>query len=169
MSVPTSCRYRDVVTDAVFIEAARPDELTAVRTLFREYAASLPFALDFQNFDDEVAKLPGDYAPPRGALLVARIAGAVAGCVGLRGLDEPRCELKRLYVRPSQRGTGLGRQLAEAAIAEARRLGYRAIRLDTLPGMDTAQALYAGLGFVDVAPYTANPVPGARFLELELS
>ena len=140
-----------------------------MQALFHEYAASLSVNLDFQNFDEEVARLPGDYAPPRGALLVARAEGAVVGCVGLRGLGELTGELKRLYVRPSQRGTGLGRRLAEAAVAEGRRLGYRTIRLHTLPGMEAAQALYADLGFVKVAPYTANPVPGARFLELDLS
>jgi putative acetyltransferase len=156
------------VPDAAIIEPARRDELEAVRTLFREYEASLPFRLDFQNFDEEVATLPGDYAAPRGALLVARAEAEVAGCVGLRGLDSLTGELKRLFIRPSQRGTGLGRRLAEAALAEGRRIGYRTIRLDTLPGMEAAQALYAELGFVDVAPYTANPVPGARFLELEL-
>jgi putative acetyltransferase len=135
-----------------------------VRVLFREYAAALPFALDFQDFDREVAELPGAYAPPRGALLLAR----AAGCVGLRPIDQTTCELKRLYVRPSARGTGLGRRLAEAAIAHARRLGYARIRLDTVPGMDSAQSLYERLGFREIAPYRPNPIPGARFLELEL-
>jgi putative acetyltransferase len=104
-------------------------DLEEIRTLFREYAASLPFALDFQNFDRELAELPGAYAPPRGALLLAR----GAGCVGLRPIDETICEMKRLYVRPSARGTGLGRRLAEAVVAEARRLGYLHMRLDTVP------------------------------------
>jgi GNAT superfamily N-acetyltransferase len=139
-------------------------DLEEVRTLFREYAASLPFALDFQDFDRELADLPGAYAAPRGALLLAR----GAGCVGLRPLDETTCEMKRLYVRPSARGTGLGRRLADAVIAEARRLGYAHMRLDTVPGMDSAQFLYERLGFHEIPPYRPNPIPGARFLELEL-
>ena len=139
-------------------------DVEEVRLLFDEYAASLPFALDFQDFDREVADLPGAYAPPRGALLLA----SGAGCVGLRPIDETTCELKRLYVRPSARGLGLGRRLAEAVIAEARRLGYARMRLDTVPGMDSAQSLYERLGFREIAPYRPNPVPGARFLELEL-
>jgi len=139
-------------------------DLDEIRTLFREYAASLPFALDFQDFDRELAELPGAYAPPHGALLLAR----GAGCVGLRPIDETTCELKRLYVRPSARGTGLGRRLAEAVVAEARRLGYEEMRLDTVPGMDSAQSLYERLGFREIPPYRPNPIPGARFLELQL-
>jgi putative acetyltransferase len=139
-------------------------DLDEIRTLFREYAASLPFALDFQDFDRELAELPGAYAPPHGALLLAR----GAGCVGLRPIDETTCELKRLYVRPSARGSGLGRRLAEAVVAEARRLGYEEMRLDTVPGMDSAQSLYERLGFREIPPYRPNPIPGARFLELQL-
>ena len=139
-----------------------------VRALLRAYAASLPFELDFQDFDRELAGLPGAYAPPRGALLVARIGGAVAGCVALRPLAGDSCEMKRLFVLPSARGTGLGRRLATAIVTEARRLGYARMRLDTTPGMETAQALYEELGFVETEPYTHNPVPGTRFLELEL-
>jgi putative acetyltransferase len=139
-------------------------DLEEVRTLFREYATSLPFALDFQDFDRELADLPGAYAAPRGALLLAR----GAGCVGLRPLEETTCEMKRLYVRPSVRGTGLGRRLAEAVVAEARRLGYAHMRLDTVPGMDSAQTLYERLGFHEIPPYRPNPIQGARFLELEL-
>jgi putative acetyltransferase len=156
------------VTARESIGPAHPDELDVVRALLHEYAASLSIELDFQGFDDELATLPGPYAPPGGALLVARAAGSVIGCVGVRGLDESVCEMKRLYVRSSQRGTGLGRRLAEASIAEARRLGYRAMRLDTLPEMWAAQALYEQLGFRDVAPYRVNPVPRTRFLELQL-
>ena len=139
-------------------------DIDEIRTLFREYADSLPFALDFQGFDRELAELPGSYARPRGALLLVR----GAGCVGLRPLDESTCEMKRLYVRPSARGAGIGRLLAEAAIAEARRLGYERMRLDTTPGMETAQALYSELGFREIEPYRLNPVPGTRFLELPL-
>lgn len=139
-------------------------DVDEVRRLFREYAASLPFALDFQDFDRELAELPGAYTPPRGILLLAR----GAGCVGLRPIDETTCEMKRLYVRPSARGTGLGRRLAEAVVAEARARGYAQMRLDTVPGMDAAQALYEQLGFHDIPPYRPNPIAGARFLALEL-
>ena len=139
-------------------------DVDEARALFREYAASLPFALDFQGFDRELAEFPGDYAPPRGALLLAR----GAGCVGLRPLDATTCELKRLYVRPPARGTGLGRRLAEAIVAEGRRLGYQRMRLDTVPGMAAALSLYAELGFREIPPYRTNPNPGAVFLELEL-
>jgi GNAT superfamily N-acetyltransferase len=139
-------------------------DVEEVRTLFREYAASLPFPLDFQDFDRELAELPGSYAPPRGVLLLARSAG----CVGLRPIDETTCELKRLYVRPAARGTGLGRRLTEAVVAEARGLGYAHMRLDTVPGMEAAQLLYEHLGFHEIPPYRANPIPGARFLELQL-
>jgi GNAT superfamily N-acetyltransferase len=157
------------VTESVIIDAARPTDLPTVRALLREYAASLPFDLDFQGFDDELAMLPGAYAPPRGALLVARADTEIVGCVGVRALDEDTCEMKRLYVLSSQRGTGLGRRLAEASITEARRLGYRTMRLDTVPGMEAAQAIYGRLGFRNAEPYTANPVPGTRFLQLDLS
>ena len=139
-------------------------DVDEVRALLQEYAASLPFALDFQGFEDELAELPGAYAPPHGALLLAR----GAGCVGLRPIDETTCELKRLYVRPSARGTGLGRRLTKEIIAEGRRLGYGRMRLDTVPGMAAALSLYAELGFREILPYRANPIAGAVFLELEL-
>jgi len=139
-----------------------------VRALLREYAASLAFELDFQDFDRELAELPGAYAPPRGALLVARVDDRPAGCVALRPLADDICEMKRLFVQPSARGLGLGRRLATAVVAEARRLGYARMRLDTTPGMESAQALYAELGFVEIPPYTHNPVQGTRFLELEI-
>ena len=139
-----------------------------VRALLRAYAASLPFKLDFQDFDRELAELPGAYAPPRGALLVARVGGVPAGCVALRPFSDGVCELKRLFVRPEARGLGLGRRLATAIVSEARRIGYARMRLDTTPGMGTAQALYEELGFAETAPYRHNPVPGTRFLELVL-
>lgn len=150
------------------IRAITPGDLGDVRTLFEEYAASLPFDLGFQQFELELAGLPGDYVPPRGALLIARADGTAVGCVALRPLGPRTCELKRLYVRPETRGSGAGRALTERALEEARSIGYRQIRLDTLPGMERAQALYLTLGFRDVAPYTDNPIAGARFLELEL-
>ena len=143
-------------------------DLDDIRTLLREYEATLAFPLDFQQFDREVAELPGAYAPPRGALLLARQGEAAAGCVAVRRIEPEICELKRLYVRPEARGTGLGRRLAEAALAEARRLGYRHIRLDTVPGMQAAQSLYEQMGFREIDPYTTNPVAGTRFLELDL-
>ena len=150
------------------VREAQPDDLGDVRRLLIAYANALPFALDFQDFDDELATLPGRYAPPGGTLLVGSIDGVVVGCVGVRRLDDETCEMKRLFVGEHTRGSGLGRVLAEASIDAARRLGYRRMRLDTVPGMETAQALYARLGFAEIDPYTVNPVPGARFLELEL-
>jgi len=151
----------------VLVSAAAVSDLAEVADLLREYAASLTVSLDFQDFDREVAELPGGYAPPSGALFVARLDGAAVGCIALRRIDDVTCELKRLYVRPRTRGAGVGRRLVDAALAEARRLGYARIRLDTLPGMETAQRLYAELGFREIDPYTRNPVPGTRYLELE--
>jgi ribosomal protein S18 acetylase RimI-like enzyme len=145
-----------------------PSDLNGVRALFEEYAASLPVSLDFQGFDQELAGLPGAYAPPRGALLVAQSAGEVVGCVALRPLDDTTCEMKRLFIRPSQRGTGLGRRLVHEIVARGRDLGYERMRLDTGPWMTAAQALYTEAGFREIPQYTVNPVPGALFLELEL-
>lgn len=150
------------------IAHADTEDLPEVRALLAEYADGVGVPLDFQDFDREVAELPGAYAPPRGALLVARAGGTAAGCVALRPLDDETCEMKRLFVRPAARGLGLGERLAVAVLAEARRLGYRRMRLDTLPTMAPAQTLYERLGFRDIEPYTDNPVAGTRFLELEL-
>lgn len=143
-------------------------ELEDVRALLREYAESLPFALDFQDFDRELEELPGAYAPPRGALLVAHVKGKPVGCVALRPLIGGTCEMKRLFVRPSARGHGLGRLLATAVVDEARGRGYTHMRLDTTPGMESAQLIYEELGFQTTEPYTHNPVPGTRFLQLDL-
>jgi GNAT superfamily N-acetyltransferase len=146
-----------------------PDDADLVRRLFREYADGLGVDLCFQDFGSELRDLPGRYAPPRGRLLLAWQAGEAVGCVALRGLDDARCEMKRMYVRPSGRGTGAGRRLAEAVIGEARAAGYRSVCLDTLPTMTAAHALYASLGFGPIGPYTFNPVEGTKFLGLELA
>jgi ribosomal protein S18 acetylase RimI-like enzyme len=148
--------------------ASGPADIEAVRALFEEYAASLGVDLGFQGFDDEVAELPGAYRPPGGVLLLARDAGEAVACVGVRPLDGDACEMKRLYVSPTRRGSGLGRRLVDEALAWARTAGYLAMRLDTLPSMAAASALYDAMGFREIAPYYENPVPGARFLELEL-
>lgn len=139
--------------------------------LLRAYEQGLGVSLCFQDFEAEIASLPGDYAPPGGTLILARAAeGRLVGTVALRCLDavERTAEMKRLYVAPAGRGQGLGRRLAERVLQEARRLGYRAVRLDTLPQMREAQALYAALGFRDIANYNGNPIAGSRFLEKTL-
>jgi ribosomal protein S18 acetylase RimI-like enzyme len=149
-------------------QASSPEDVAMARDLFEEYQQSLGFSLCFQNFDAELASLPGAYAPPGGRLLLAFAGAAPAGCVALRALEEGICEMKRLFVRPAFRGTRLGRRLAEAVLAEAREAGYRAIRLDTLPSMRAAQALYSSLGFRDIPPYNDHPLEGTRFLEAAL-
>jgi len=144
-------------------------QLEAVRALFLDYAQSLGFSLCFQGFDEELRTLPGMYAPPRGRLLLAMEGDAPAGCVGLHEWDAQIAEMKRLYVRPAFRGRGLGRILTDAALADARALGYRSIRLDTIPTlMQPAIALYRELGFREIPPYRDNPIPGALYLELHL-
>ena len=159
-----------MVAERPEIVGARWDrEVEAVRALFQEYAASLEFDLGFQGFDDELAGLPGAYAPPGGRLLLLRAGGEDVGCGALRPLDaDGVCELKRLYVRPAARGSGGGRALLERLLDEARVIGYRRMRLDTVPGMEAALALYRSVGFEPIEPYVHNPVPGATFLELDL-
>lgn len=151
------------------IQATSAAEIEEARKLFEEYHAWLGLNLCFQNFDAELASLPGDYVPPYGCLLLATEAGRTGGCIALRKLEDDVCEMKRLYVRPDFRGTGLGRQLAETLIETAREIGYERMRLDTLPGkMDRAIAMYRRLGFKDIEPYYFNPVEGAAFMELDL-
>ena len=149
-------------------QASAPEQIAAARELFLEYQAALGIDLSFQGFAEEVASLPGCYAPPGGRLLLARAEDRWAGCVALRSIDAARCEMKRLYVRPGHAGRGIGRTLVLALLDEAKSIGYRVMVLDTLPQMKAAQHLYESLGFRDTAPYRFNPVPGTRFLEREI-
>ena len=155
-------------SDLVIAPAHEPPFLEDARLLIQEYAASLSFDLGFQNLDDEIATLPGPYAPPRGCLLVARSRDRSVGCVAVRALDRDTAELKRLWLRPDARGMGAGRKLVTRAVDDAHAMGYVRIRLDTTPEMGAAQALYRSLGFVDIDAYRPNPVPGTTYLELRL-
>lgn len=143
-------------------------QLSQVREIFHEYQQSLGIDLCFQNFEKELADLPGQYAPPQGRLYLAIVSGEVAGCAALRPFPGNQCEIKRLYVRPQFRGKNLGKLLANKVIAEARQIGYRQMLLDTLPTMTAAQELYISLGFRDTAKYCNNPIEGARYMCLEL-
>ncbi|MDO8768069.1 MAG: GNAT family N-acetyltransferase [Burkholderiaceae bacterium] len=149
-----------------------PQQIDATRLIFREYAAGLGIDLCFQNFDAELATLPGDYAPPRGALLLAWVNGEVAGCCALRPIDNcdyvNAAEMKRLYVRPAFRGLGLGRQLAQAILDTAQLIGYDSVLLDTLNDMEIARAMYTELGFKEIPPYYHNPLAGAHYLKADL-
>lgn len=148
--------------------AATSDDLAHVRRLFRDYAVSLDVSLCFQDFDGELAGLPGSYAPPRGRLVLAWRSGEPAGCVGLRPLDDNVCEMKRLYVPPDHRGFAVGRVLATSVIDAARDIGYAAMRLDTLSRLEAAIALYKTLGFVEIPAYYDNPLDGVRYFEKRL-
>jgi ribosomal protein S18 acetylase RimI-like enzyme len=151
------------------LEDASAEDLAQVRRLFRAYADWLAVDLCFQGFERELAELPGAYAPPAGRLLVARVGGEVAGCVGLRPLEPGVCEMKRLWVEPGFAGHGIGRALAEAIVEAARTIGYERMRLDTIPErMPAAQRLYASLGFQEIPPYYDNPLAGVVMLELTL-
>jgi putative acetyltransferase len=150
------------------IPAFTAADVETVRELFREYERSLGVDLDYQGFEEELATLPGRYAPPRGRLLIAWDGDEVGGCVALRSFGDDLCEMKRLYLRPSSRGKGVGRALAMRAIDEARAIGYRAMRLDTLPTMSEARALYESLDFRRIPPYYPSPVPGTLYMERTL-
>lgn len=165
-SLPASSAVKDF--QLTYAESLQ--QIAIVRELFLEYAQSLGFSLCFQGFDEELAELPGDYAPPRGRLLLASFGDQAAGCAALHSIAVDSCEMKRLYVRPQFRGRGLGKILAEQIIADARQMGYRRLRLDTVePKMKTAVAMYRRLGFREIAPYRPNPIEGALYMELELS
>ena len=158
-----------LLSECELAEAATAEDVAQVRRLFRAYADWLEVDLCFQNFERELADLPGRYAPPVGRLLIARVAGEVVGCVGLRPLGPGVCEMKRLWVEPGFGGRGIGRALAERIVAEAREIGYQRMRLDTIPAlMPAAQHLYAALGFREIPAYYHNPLPGVVMLELDL-
>lgn len=150
-------------------QATTQTDLDQARELFKEYEASLGISLCFQNFAEELANLPGDYAPPRGRLLLAREFDQVVGCVALRPVGPTTCEMKRLFIRNEYRSRGLGRVLVEAIIEEARKLGYTHMRLDTMPDrMGRAVEIYKSMGFVEIAPYYDSPVDTTKFMELDL-
>lgn len=150
---------------------AEPKHIPRVRELFTEYAATLPYSLCFQGFEEELATLPGKYGPPAGRLLLALDGESLVGSVAVRhvGPGPEICEMKRLYIRPAGRGTGLGRRLAEAIISEARQIGYLRMRLDTDPGMVAARHIYHSLGFRSIDNYNRDPIPGTLFMELDLT
>jgi len=151
------------------IQATLPEHIEQARSIFLEYGSSLGFSLCFQSFDEELKSLPGAYGPPSGRLLLARYAGHAAGCVSLRKLEAGICEMKRLYVRPGDRGKGFGRMLVDRVIAEARGIGYERMRLDTIASaMKDAIALYRRMGFEEIAPYSAIPIEHALWMELRL-
>jgi putative acetyltransferase len=158
-----------VVRALTFTQAESPAHIAQACELFLEYAQSLGFSLCFQDFDKELETLPGHYAPPGGRLLLAEYGSQLAGCVAMRRLEPGICEMKRLYLRPQFRGKGLGRALADRVIVEARRVGYRQMRLDTVePVMKDAVGMYRKLGFQEISPYRSNPIAGAMYMELEL-
>jgi len=151
------------------VQAESAAHVAQARELFQEYAQSLGVNLCFQNFEQELAGLPGHYAPPGGRLLLAEYDGQLAGCVALHKWEDGVCEMKRLYLRPSFRGKGLGRAMAETIVVEARSIGYQRMRLDTIePLMKDAVEMYRKLGFREIAPYRPNPIAGAMYMELQL-
>ena len=167
--IPSAFSASSAVKGLSIFQADSSTQIAQARELFLEYAQSLGVSLCFQNFDKELASLPGDYAAPEGRLLLAEYENQLAGCISLHKLGPAVCEMKRLYLRPQFRGKGLGRILAQRIIAEARQIGYRQMRLDTVePVMTDAVAMYRKLGFKEIAPYRSNPIAGAMYMELEL-
>ena len=162
----------DTLPTVTLSAATDPEALVIVRELFQEYANSIEVNLDFQDFEKELATLPGDYAEPRGAIVLAWVGDSVAGCCALRPLDTSdypnAAEMKRLYVRKAFRGFGLGQELAEGTLDAARRAGYACVLLDTLDEMESARALYASLGFEEIPPYYHNPLPGSHYLKVDI-
>ena len=150
------------------VQAETKEQIEAAKAIFLEYGSSLDFELCFQDFDKELAGLPGSYAPPEGRLFLAEFNGVIAGCIALRKLEESICEMKRLYIKPEYRGQKMGKILVEKLIDEAKKIGYKKMRLDTVPAMQAAQKLYRTIGFYQIKPYRLNPVAGAVFMELEL-
>jgi len=165
---PWTQRYlaRELKPLQASIDHVTAEDIPTLRELFREYEAELPFDLSFQNFEDELASLPGRYASPTGRLLLAVSGGDPVGCVALRQIGDGTCEMKRLFVRPAFRGQGIGQALAEAIVEEARRIGYKRMRLDTV--LEPAKGLYRSMGFYEIPPYQDVPIPGVVFMELEL-
>lgn len=154
----------------ILVQVTADDQIQRARELFKEYEASIGVSLCFQSFEQELATLPGKYAPPSGRLFIAYFDEQLVGCIALRKLDADTCEMKRLFLRSSVRGKGLGRKLVEAIINEARSIGYKRICLDTMPGrMDSAIALYEALGFKEIGPYYDTPVGDTKFMELKLT
>jgi len=154
---------------ARYLPAESKESVEQIRKLFLEYAGSLDFKLCFQDFDKELASLPGEYAPPNGRLYLAFERSEPVGCVGLRRLEDGVSEMKRLYVKPNHRREGIGRALAELVIGDARDIGYTKMRLDTVAAMKPAITLYRSLGFIEIPPYRHNPIASAIYLELDLS
>lgn len=152
----------------VRITEASAEDIPLVRELFLEYAGSLEFDLGFQGFQRELQTLPGSYAPPQGSIFLAYAGGEPAGCIALRPLGPGLSEMKRLYVRPAYQGRGLGRKLTNALLTRARELGYQRIRLDTVPSMKAAIAMYKSMGFYEIPAYRENPVPGTSYMEKSL-
>jgi putative acetyltransferase len=165
-----SSEREGIVPSAIeYLEVVKAAHLSDVMELFLEYAESLGFDLSFQHFAEELAELPGEYAPPQGRLLLAQSGKKKVGCVALRRFSEGVCEMKRLYVRPKFRSLGIGRELALQIIAAAKEMGYRRMRLDTVPSMIEAIPLYRSLGFREISPYRHNPIEGSIFMELDLA
>ena len=150
------------------IKVKDKEHLAVIRELFLEYAESLGFSLCFQDFDKELAALPGEYAPPNGCLILAVADSKPCGCVALHKLEESICEMKRLYIKPKYRGKGFGKLLVNAVIDEAKKIGYTKMRLDTVPQMKEAINLYRQIGFKEIEPYRENPIDGALYMEMDL-